>query len=83
MPSSSRFKSLYWKIAGTFILILTLVGLGYVGMTAYFANQFFEEANQKLHAQVANHLIQEKFKDQMPFSGRRFDQQTPLWGHHA
>lgn len=66
MPTSP-FKSLYWKIAGTFILILTLFGLGYVGITAYFANQFFEEANQKLHAQVANHLIQEKFKDQMPF----------------
>ena len=67
MSSLLGFRSLYWKIAGTFILILTLVGLGYVGITAYFANQFFEEANQKLHAQVANHLIQEKFKDQMPF----------------
>ena len=67
MSSPSVFNSLYWKIAGTFVLILTLVGLGYVLITAYFANQFFEEANQKLHGQVAQHLIDEKFKEQMPF----------------
>ncbi len=59
--------SLYWKIAGTFVFILLLVGLAYIFITAYFANQYFEETNQKLHAEVATHLIQEKFNEEKPF----------------
>jgi len=60
-------RSLYWKIAGTFVIILIFVGLTYIGITAYFANQFFAETHQKLHANLANHLIEEKFKDANPF----------------
>jgi len=59
--------SLYWKIAGTFVIILILVGCAYIFITAYFANQFFEETHQKLHAHLANHLIEEKFKEEKPF----------------
>jgi signal transduction histidine kinase len=58
---------LYWKLSFTFLVILIMVGLAYVSFTAYFSNKFFEETTQLLNAQVASHLIEEKFQDSSPF----------------
>lgn len=56
------------KIIITFLLLLVMVGAVYVGITLYFTTKYFEEATQKLNANVANHLVEEKFKDKSPFS---------------
>ncbi len=55
------------KIMIAFMLIILLVGAGYVNITIYFTNKFFEEASQKLNSDLANHLIEEKFQDAKPF----------------
>ncbi len=60
-------NKLYWKLSFTFLVILTLVGFAYVSITAYFSNKYFEEITQLLNSKVANHLIEEKFKDHSPF----------------
>ena len=55
------------KLSLTFLFIILLVGITYVLITAYFTNKYFEETTQKLNAEIANHLIEEKFQDQSPF----------------
>jgi len=50
-----------------FLLLIVMVGAGYVVITFYFTNKFFEEASQKLNANVAQHLIEEKFQNDSPF----------------
>lgn len=55
------------KIMLVFTLLILLVGVGYVMITFYFTNKFFEEASQKLNARVADHLIEEKFQESSPY----------------
>ncbi len=46
-------------------MILLLLGLSYVSITAYSARNYFNETTQKLHANVAEHMLLEvtPFKD--------------------
>lgn len=67
MSKSTVSNKLYWKISFTFLLILALVGFSYISITTYYSNKYFQETTQLLNADVANHLIEEKFKDQSPF----------------
>ncbi len=60
-------NKLYWKLSMTFLIILLMVGVAYVSITAYFSNAYFEEVTQLLNANVANHLIEEKFQNSSPF----------------
>ncbi len=55
------------KLGISFLLILLLVGVTYVLISLFFSNKFHEEATQKLNANIANHLIEEKFKSDSPF----------------
>ncbi|WNJ17527.1 HAMP domain-containing sensor histidine kinase [Pontibacter sp. G13] len=55
------------KIMISFLLLLVLVGICQVGITYYLTSNYFEETTQKLNAQVAQHLIEEKFQDKSPF----------------
>lgn len=55
------------KLSIAFFLIMILVGSTYVGITAYFSTKYVEESTQQLNADIANHLIDEKFKDHLPF----------------
>jgi len=55
------------KLSITFLLIIFLAGAVYILITVYFTNKYFQETSQKLNAQVANHLINEKFQDASPF----------------
>ncbi len=55
------------KIIFTFLLIILLIGLGYMLITYYFTHKFFEETSQKLNAEVAAHVINEKFQHASPF----------------
>lgn len=49
-----------------FLSVLVLAGIGYTAATIYFSNQHFAETNQRLHANLAQDLIDEKFVDQSP-----------------
>jgi len=55
------------KIMIAFLLLILLVGVGYVSITFYFTNKYFAETSQKLNAELANHLIEEKFQQATPF----------------
>jgi len=61
------FNSLFWRISATLLLLMLLVGLAYIFITAHFARQYSQEINQQLNANLAQHLIDEKFKDEHPF----------------
>ncbi len=58
---------LIYKLGITFFLLVLLTGSAFVIITMYFSEKYFEETSQKLNADVANHLIAEKFKDADPF----------------
>ncbi len=60
-------QRLITKIMASFLLLMMLVGVCYVFITFYFTNKYFEETSQKLNAEVANHLINEKFQNASPF----------------
>lgn len=55
------------KIMAVFMLIILVVGMVYVAITLHFTNKYFEEASQRLNANVAGHLIEEKFQNASPF----------------
>lgn len=55
------------KLSISFFLIILLMGITYIVLSIYFGNKFQEETTQKLNANVAEHLIDEKFKDASPF----------------
>ena len=54
------------KLIVAFLSVLVLAGIGYTMATLYFSNQHFEETNQRLHANLAQNLIDEKFLDADP-----------------
>ena len=47
------FRSLYWRLAAVFLLLLAVLALIYVYVTAYTAEMYFEDATQRLNAMVA------------------------------
>lgn len=55
------------KIWAAFILIIILMGTSYVLITGYFANKYNQATAQRINANVANHLIEEKFQNASPF----------------
>lgn len=54
------------KLTFSFLAVLLLAGLGYTISTIYFSNQYFYETTQRLHANLAQDLIDEKFVDASP-----------------
>lgn len=56
------------KITISFLLIMVLVGVTYILTTTYFTNKYFEETTQLLNSEIANHIIEEKFKEFPPFT---------------
>lgn len=55
------------KIAFAFFLLVLVMGTSYIFTTLYFTNKHFEERSQRLNAELANHLIEEKFQGNSPF----------------
>jgi len=55
-PPRRFFSSLYWRIAITFLLLLTLLASLYVYLTAYSARTYFEATHQRLNREVAAHI---------------------------
>lgn len=60
-------RSLFGKLILTFFLLLSLIGVSYMLITDYYANTLFLETNQRLHYNLADHLVEEKFKNESPF----------------
>ncbi len=55
------------KLWIAFILIILLMGASYILITGYFANKYNQATAQRINADVANHLIEEKFQNASPF----------------
>jgi len=55
------------KLSISFLIIIILIGLTYIFISLFFSYKFHEETTQKLNANVAAHLIDEKFKNASPF----------------
>ncbi|MEM7379876.1 MAG: HAMP domain-containing sensor histidine kinase [Bacteroidota bacterium] len=55
------------KLWLAFILIIVLMGASYVFITGYFANRYNQATAQRVNANIANHLIEEKFQNASPF----------------
>ena len=65
--SKTISNKLIWKLSIVFSLLVIFKGSSYVVTTIYLTNKHFDERSQKLNAQLANHLIEEKFNDNSPF----------------
>ena len=55
------------KLWIVFILVIVLMGASYVLITGYFASKFNQATAQRVNAEVATHLIEEKFQNSSPF----------------
>ncbi|MFC4096819.1 sensor histidine kinase [Euzebyella saccharophila] len=55
------------KLWLAFIGLVLLMGASYIFITGYFANKHSQETTQRLNAEVANHVIAEKFSGASPF----------------
>jgi signal transduction histidine kinase len=58
-------NTLYWKIAGLFIIVLTILALIYFLVSVQISRKYFDETTQKLNRDVAKHMLLEvnPFKD--------------------
>lgn len=56
------------KLGSSFLAILVLAGICYTLISIYLSNKYFYETTQKLHANLAQDLIAEKFKNAEPFT---------------
>ena len=55
------------KLWVAFIILIVIMGASYIMVTGYFANKHSEATAQKVNANLANHLIEEKFNNASPF----------------
>ena len=55
------------KISIAFGFLVLLMGVSYIFITAYYANKYNKATIQQVNANVANHVIQEKFSNASPF----------------
>lgn len=46
-------NTLYWKISATLLLLLVVLGIGYVSISGYIANRYYQESVQRVHANLA------------------------------
>jgi len=53
MQRKKFFHSLFWKIGGTFLLILIILSAVYIYISVNTAEMYFQEANQKLNTAIA------------------------------
>ncbi len=67
MKNKMVSNRLVTKLSITFLLIIVLAGASYIAITIFIYNRYFEETTQKLNADVAQHLIAEKFQRESPF----------------
>ena len=54
-----EMNRLYWKISMTLLVLMAVLGVVYVLISAYTADNYFKEVNQQLYGDVAKHLVRE------------------------
>ncbi len=54
---NNLMNKLYWKIAALFIGMLILLGVIFIYMNTYYAEQYFQETNQRLNAELAQFTV--------------------------
>ena len=67
MNNKTLSNRLVTKLSISFLSIIVLMGITYIVLSLFFSYKFYEETTQKLNANVANHLIEEKFNNASPF----------------
>ncbi len=67
IPQKILSNKLIRKLFLTFLCIIIAMGGVFVFATLHLSQKFHNEASQKLHANIANHLVEEKFKNAAPF----------------
>ncbi|WP_149275872.1 sensor histidine kinase [Pareuzebyella sediminis] len=55
------------KLWIAFVLLVLLMGASFIFITGYFANKYSQETTQRVNADVAHHVIAEKFTNASPF----------------
>ena len=55
--SSTSSNRLFWKISGTLLLLLVLLGIGYFSISSYIARQYYQESIQRLHSGLAQSAL--------------------------
>ncbi|CAM1354178.1 MULTISPECIES: sensor histidine kinase [Tenacibaculum] len=60
-------NKLILKLGFTFLTLIFIVGIVYISLTFFSVKKFYSETTQRLNANIANHLIEEKFKKNSPF----------------
>lgn len=67
MSDQTLSNKLIQKLGIIFFLAVVIMAVSYIFTTVYLTNKHYEERSQKLNAQLAQHLIDEKFQDASPF----------------
>lgn len=55
------------KLGLSFLVIILFMSLVYMLLTFFLVERFYSQTTQRLNINVANHLIEEKFRDASPF----------------
>lgn len=66
-PEKTLTPRLVKKLWLAFVLLVLLMGASYILITGYITNKHNEATIQRVNADVANHVIQEKFQNASPF----------------
>ncbi|MCB0705826.1 MAG: HAMP domain-containing histidine kinase [Saprospiraceae bacterium] len=69
MAIEKTTNKLYWKISATFLFLLILVGVTYILISTYTAQNYYQKVSQKLQANLAESTI----KEVRPFIDGRLD----------
>jgi signal transduction histidine kinase len=52
-------NTLYWKIAGLFVILLTILAIIYFFISVQISKKYFDETTQRLNKEVAKHMLLE------------------------
>ena len=52
-------NTLFLKIAAFFLIVLFIIGIAYISITVQSSRRYFEEQNQLLHKDLADHIMKE------------------------
>lgn len=69
MKNSLLSISLIRKLILSFLAILVVAGIAYTISSVYLSEKYYAETTQRLHANLAQDLIDEKFTNESPFQG--------------
>jgi len=57
MANKKFFRTLYWRISVTFLVLLALIGLSYICTTTRLSNTYFQQINQRLNRNTATDIV--------------------------